>query len=85
MITEALLNLWTGFASWVVGMVPSFTESTQNAGLMGMLVPVIGGASQLGAWIPWAVAAIWLPLTIGVYLVTLVLRIIKSLIPTISG
>jgi hypothetical protein len=52
---------------------------------MSMLAPVAVGASGLGAWIPWTLLAVEAPIVIGAYVLSLVLRAIKSLIPTISG
>lgn len=85
MISDWFINAWVGMVGWITGLLPSFSESTTNAGLMGMLAPMADGASRLGAWIPWDVLGFWAPIVIAMYFATLILRVIKSLIPTISG
>ena len=85
MITDFFITTWTGMVGWVTGLLPAFDQSTTNIGLMGILQPVAVGATGLGAWIPWGVLAIEAPIVIGMYVGSLVLRAIKSLIPTISG
>lgn len=85
MITAALINIWTGFVTWLTGLMPPFDQSVTNAGLMGILQPVSAGAAGLGAWIPWGVLAVEAPIVIGLYVTSLILRVIKSLLPTISG
>lgn len=85
MITEAFMSLWTTVVVWFAGLIPPFDEAVQNAGLMSMLAPVVVAAGGLGAWIPWPVLAVCAPIVIGAYVTSLILRAIKSLIPTISG
>lgn len=85
MITEWFMTLWVGGVEWIAGMIPTFDESVQNVGLMAILAPVVVAAGGMGAWIPWTVLSVEAPLVIGAYVVSLGLRAIKSLIPTISG
>lgn len=85
MIADVAIDIWVTFVGWLAGMIPTFDESVQNIGLMAMLAPVVVGAGGLGAWIPWVVLAVEAPLVIGAYVLSLILRVIKSLIPTISG
>ena len=85
MITEWFIGIGVSFVTWFAGLIPTFDESVQNVGLMSMLAPVAVGATGLGAWIPWTLLAIEAPIVIGAYVISLVLRAIKSLIPTISG
>jgi hypothetical protein len=84
-ISEFFIGIWVDMVTWVAGLIPTFDESVQNVGLMSMLAPVAVGASGLGAWIPWTLLAVEAPIVIGAYVLSLVLRAIKSLIPTISG
>jgi hypothetical protein len=84
-ISEFFISVWVDFVGWIAGLIPTFDESVQNVGLMSMLAPVAVGAGGLGAWIPWLILAVEAPLVIGMYVLSLVLRAIKSLIPTISG
>ena len=85
MIVEKLMDVWTVIVVWFAGLIPEFDQAVQNVGLMSMLAPVVVAAGGLGAWIPWPVLAVCAPVVIGAYVTSLVLRAIKSLIPTISG
>lgn len=85
MITLWFINVWVGFTGWLTGLVPPFDQQVTNVGLMSILAPMAQGAASLGAWIPWGTLSFWAPIVIGMYVLSLVLRAIKSLIPTISG
>lgn len=85
MITEWFIGIWVGFTGWVTGLIPTFDESIQSIGLMAILQPVVVAAGGLGAWIPWLLLGILAPVVISMYVGSLLLRAIKSLIPTISG
>jgi len=85
-ITEWLYSVWVGFASWVCSLLPSW-QSGQGlgSGIAAILGPVSSGAYQLGAWIPWTLGATWMGIVMTVYFGSLIVRAVKSFIPTISG
>lgn len=85
MITEWIMTQWANIVIWFNGLFPPFDQQVQNAGLMAILAPVIVQAGNLGAWIPWALIGTLAAVVTAFYVATLILRIIKSLIPTISG
>ena len=86
MITEWVYSVWGGFATWIMGMLPPWSAGNGlGSGLSAILGPVAGTANNLGAWIPWDVGATWFTIVIGAYFASLVIRAIKSFIPTISG
>lgn len=85
MIIEVLYTLWALFTSWILGNMPTFDSGPIIVGVNATLAPVLVGAAQLGGWIPWGTVAICLPISVGLYVVTLLARAIKSFIPLISG
>lgn len=86
MIVEWLNSLWVGMASWTLGLAPGWAPGQEYAsGLAAILGPVSSAAYGLGAWIPWSVGTFWLNIVIACYFGSLIVRAIKSLIPTISG
>lgn len=85
MIVEWISTLWTNASIWFLGLLPPFPATAPKVGISGILDPVSTGLSGLGGWIPWDVVATLLTVSMGLYLITLILRAVKSLLPTISG
>ena len=85
MITLFFMSTWVALVGWSTSLLPPLDVNVTNAGLMGILAPVAQGAYGLGAWIPWGTLGIEAPIVIGLYVTSLVARVIKSFIPLISG
>lgn len=86
MISEWFIGIWTNTVIWVSGLIPSLPDfDTAVVGVGAILGPVGMGLTGLGGWIPWPTVAFLLPISVGLYVLGLVLRAVKSLIPTISG
>ena len=86
MIIEYGFGLLTGGASWLLSLLPTWSSGQGvGSGIAAILGPVSTGATNLGAWIPWSVGASWMTITLGFYFTTLVIRAVKSFIPSISG
>jgi len=86
MIVEWGYSIFTNIAAWGFGLVPGVPAGTNPAGgITAILGPVMGQVSNLGAWMPWDVINIVVPISIALYLGSLVVRAVKSFIPTISG
>jgi hypothetical protein len=58
MITEFFLGLVTTMGSWLVGMLPEDSSADLAASASGIVATVVGNASGLSVWFPWAVAAL---------------------------
>lgn len=80
MITEFFINLWNAVATWALGLLPDMTDA---AGLVvtaqNYLAQVSVGASNLGAFIPWTVVGITLPVVLTLYVGLFILKIVKNL------
>ena len=85
MIVEWLSGIWTAVASWFLTLLPPFPVTGAEVGISAILDPVSTALGGLGGWIPWDVVGILLPVSMGLYIVGLILRVVKSLIPMISG
>lgn len=86
MIVEWLYSVWTNLSTSTIGGLPGWAIGQEYmAGTAGLFGPVASTAYNLGGWIPWSVGAFWLATTMQFYFASLVIRAIKSLIPTISG
>jgi hypothetical protein len=84
-IVEFLASLGSEVVTWFLGLLPAFSTVGINAGLGAILGPFSTGVNGLGAWLPWSTIQIWMPITIGLYIAGLIIRAVKSFIPTISG
>ena len=85
MITEWLFGIWEAIAVWFLGLLPSWPATEFVFGLSAILAPVSGGLQGLGGWIPWELINVLLPVSVSLFVASLILRTVKSLIPTISG
>jgi hypothetical protein len=83
-IVEFLIWMYSNVGVWAVGLIPAFSASGINSGLAAILGPVSTSINGLGAWLPWSTVQIWLPITISLYTGSLIVRAVKSFIPTIS-
>ncbi len=84
MIIEFIVGIFTGGVSWLVGLIPAFAPGALNIGVNAMLSPFATAIDGLGAWLPWDAIQVWLPLTVSLWTGSLVVRAVKSFIPTIS-
>ena len=85
MITEWIIGLFERQAVWLLSLLPEMPNLDFAFGLAAILAPVSGGLQGLGGWIPWPLVNFLLVTSVSLYILAFVLRIIKSLIPTISG
>lgn len=86
MISEFFIDIWVNVSGWVLGLMPAMPAvDTAGIGLGNILAPVSHGLTGLGGWVPWGLVAILLPASVAFYLGSLLLRAVKSFIPTISG
>lgn len=86
MIVEWLYSVWQSLATTTLGTLPGWAPGQEYAaGLAGLFGPVASTGYQLGGWIPWGTGTFWLATTLQFYFGSLVVRAVKSLIPTISG
>lgn len=86
MISEFFIDIWVNLCTWVLGLMPAIPAlNGASVGIGNILGPVSAGLTGLGGWIPWEVVAILLPVSVTLYIGSLMLRAIKSFIPTISG
>lgn len=89
MITEWFLALVSGFADWVLSLLPSFTQAE------GVIVTpanwvasFLAGGASLGGWLPWPTIAVAFPIVVGLYISIFLLKILRQLVahlPQIGG
>jgi hypothetical protein len=84
-IVEFLIQIWENLVTWLLTWFPEFDFPAVEFGIGAVLAPVAAGASQLGAWIPWDTVELIVPISVGMYVTGLVIRAVKSFIPSISG
>lgn len=84
MIIEWIVGVFTGGVGWLCALLPTFSVEGINSGVASMLGPFSDAVNGLGAWLPWSAVQVWLPITISLYTGSLVVRAVKSFIPTIS-
>jgi hypothetical protein len=84
-IVEFLATIWADGVGFMLSVLPSFATSGIDNGLAAILGPFSAGVDDLGAWLPWSTVQIWLPISTSLYVSGLLLRAVKSFIPTISG
>lgn len=86
MIIEWFYGLWAGLIGWLCDMAPADSGVETLVAQMGSVFdPLESALDGLGAWFPWPVAAGAVQIVLQVYMAALVIRAVKSLIPTISG
>lgn len=88
MITAWLLNLGGTVVSWFVGLFPAWDEPSWLSGFPGVWNGLVGGASGLGAWIPWVIAFSVFGVVLSTYGVMFLVKIAMKLaafIPFFGG
>jgi len=86
MITEFLVAVVGNIAGWLSTLIPPNPDLDMlTAQMQSVFDPLEAGLNGLGAWIPWGVVNICATITLAFWLVTLVLRVVKSFLPTVSG
>lgn len=86
MIIEYGHTLWTNLVVWLFTFIPPADGLEGLATTMEtVLNPLDAALSGLGSWIPWGVANLCAVITLGFWGVALVVRVVKSFLPTMSG
>jgi hypothetical protein len=86
MITEFLFAVFGNIAGWLLEWMPENDDLAPLAGQMAnVFEPLEQGLNGLGAWMPWGIVNTCAGITLGLWIVTLLIRAVKSFIPTISG
>jgi hypothetical protein len=57
LIAEFFLGLVTTMGSWLIGLLPPDDSADLAASASGIISTVVGNASGISVWFPWAVAA----------------------------
>jgi hypothetical protein len=74
-----------GFVGWFAGLLPAIAPFAVNVAFGDLFTGFTDVANNLGAWLPWGTVHVCLPIVVGLYTSSFVIRIVKSLIPTVSG
>jgi len=84
MITEFFVTVAMGFVNWLLTLTPSSGDVSPATGLLvtagNHLTALVSGAAQIGAWMPWDVLGIVLPIVLSFYVAMFVLKIVRQLI-----
>lgn len=88
MVTGAILHALANAASWLLGLIPSWTPPSWLGDLVTFMGGVVSNALQLGNWIPWplvgaAFLIVWT--ATGVALAVRIGRIVASFLTAGGG
>lgn len=88
MITEALLRAGASFASWILGLFPSWEPPAWATDTTGNLKNVLEWFTGLGVWVDWNALGICIGAVVGTYLVGFLIKLTRAVvahIPMIGG
>lgn len=89
MIVEWFFGLGDGLSGWFFSMIPApANEAALIVSTDNLFTPFASGMSSLGAWLPWGVLSVTVPVVMSIYLVSLfarALRVVLGHIPLIGG
>jgi hypothetical protein len=79
-------TIFTNLIVWLFTFIPAADGLEGLAtGLEPAMSALDAGLSGLGSWIPWGVGNAAAVVTLGFWAVALVVRVVKSFLPTMSG
>lgn len=89
MIIEWLMWLGVNVFGMTMEQMPRF-DDVEGVVLTasGYLLPLASGLASLGAWIPWGVLGVCMPIVIGTYIICLVIRLARAVVahvPFVGG
>lgn len=86
MIIETGWNIAVSTVVWFFSFIPPIDALDPLAGQMATVFdPLEAALNGLGGWIPWTLAQTLAAAMLLLYLATLLLRVVKSFLPTMSG
>lgn len=86
MILEYGHNVIVLVIEWFMTLMPPQPGLDDlNSQMATIFDPLEAGLTGLGAWMPWGVVQVCAGITLGLWGIAFVVRIVKSFLPTMSG
>lgn len=88
MITQAVVNIASGFFAWLASLFPSWTPPDWFVSLSDYVNNVFSALNGLGAWVDWALFFGVLTLALATYVVCFTIKLvlrIAAYLPFVGG
>ena len=85
MITEWIVQLATGFAAWLVGLMPDWEAPAELSDADGMLSSILELGAGLGPWVDWAFVGVVALIPLALWAGGLIWKLIRTVASHIPG